>query len=209
MRMTLDETQTAVRDVARRFARERLAPAARELDRTGAFPVEALRELGRLGLLGINVPEAYGGAGAGTVAYVAALAEVAEACASTSVAMAVTNMVAEQIVAFGTEAQRRRFVPKLTSGDAIAGSFALSEPHCGSDAAALTTAAVRDGDGFRLDGAKQWITSGDHAGVILVWARTGAAGAKGISAFLVERGTAGLSAGKRQRRPMIRKGRRT
>ncbi|MHB1845265.1 MAG: acyl-CoA dehydrogenase family protein [Deltaproteobacteria bacterium] len=196
MHFALDETQAAVRDVARRVARERLAPRARELDRDGGFPEEALRELGRLGLLGVNVPEAFGGAEAGAVAYAAAVMEVAEACASTSVAMAVTNMVAEQIVRFGTEAQKRRFIPPLVSGAFIAGSFALSEPHCGSDAAALTTTAAQRGDRFVLNGAKQWITSGDRAGLILVWARTGDRGPKGISAFLVEKGTAGMTAGR-------------
>jgi alkylation response protein AidB-like acyl-CoA dehydrogenase len=129
------------------------------------------------------------------VAYAAAVAEVAEACASTSVAMAVTNMVAEQIVTFGDESQRKRFVPSLTSGEATCGAFALSEVHCGSDAAALKTRATRDGNHYVLEGSKQWITSGDRAGVVLLWARTGGPGSKGISAFLVPGGTPGMTAG--------------
>ncbi len=204
MDFSLDETQTAVRDAARRLAREKLVPRAKELDRTGGFPEESLRELGALGLLGVAVPEPLGGAGAGAVAYAAALMEVAEACASTSVAMAVTNMVAEQIVRFGTDAQKERFVRPLVSGAAVAGAFALSEPHCGSDAAALRTTAVRRGDRFVLNGSKQWITSGDRAGVIIVWARTGGEGPRGISAFVVERGTPGLTAGRPEHKMGLR-----
>jgi alkylation response protein AidB-like acyl-CoA dehydrogenase len=191
----LGETQSAVRDVARRFAKERLAPAARELDRTSGFPAEALREAGSLGLLGVNVPEAYGGAAAGAVAYVAAMAEISEACASTAVSIAVTNMVAEQIARFGTEQQKSRYIPELTSGRAVAGAFALSEAQCGSDAAALTTRAERRGGSWVLNGQKQWISHGDRSGVILVFARTGGPGPKGISAFLAEGGQKGMSAG--------------
>ena len=128
------------------------------------------------------------------MAYAAAMMEIAEACCSTSVAMAVTNMVGEQIVAWGTEAQKQAWVPRLTSGEAVAGAFALSEPHCGSDAAALTTSATRKGDRWVLNGAKQWITTGDHAGVLLVWARTGGPGAKGISAFWSRAGPGGSRA---------------
>ncbi len=168
MNFELSEEQRAVRDVARKFARERVAPLARELDRTHRYPEASLREMGELGLRGVNVPEVYGGAGAGAVAYAAAVMELAEACCSTSVVMAVTNMVCEQIVAWGTEAQKRRWVPGLTSGEAVAGAFALSEPQCGSDASAMTTAAVRKGERWVIDGSKQWITSGDHAGVFLV-----------------------------------------
>lgn len=111
--------------------------------------------------------------------------------------MAVTNMVAEVICAYGTEAQKRRYVPQLCSGEAVAGAFALSEPQAGSDAASLRTVAERTPNGFRLCGTKQWITSGDRAGVLVVWARTGASvGARGISAFIVPAGTPGLSAGR-------------
>ena len=151
-----------------------------------------------LGLLGVNVPGEYGGAEAGATAYALAMMEIAEACASTAVAMAVTNMCAELIVAFGTEAQKRRHVTRLTSGEAVAGAFALSEPQAGSDASALETRAERRGDGWVLDGAKQWITSGDRAGVLVVWARTGGAGAGGLSAFIVEGGTPGLQVGRHE-----------
>lgn len=196
MEFKLDEAQQAVRDTARKYAQSTLAPLAREIDRSHTYPTKALKELAALGLLGVNVAETYGGSEAGTVAYAAAVMEIAEACCSTSVVMAVTNMVCEQIVAWGTEAQKLAWVPRLTSGQAVAGAFALSEPHCGSDAAALTTTATRKGDRWVLNGAKQWITSGEHAGVLLVWARSGGPGAKGVSCFLVKGGTRGLSCGK-------------
>jgi alkylation response protein AidB-like acyl-CoA dehydrogenase len=192
----LDEAQQAVRDTARKYAQSTLTPIAREIDRSHTYPTQALQDLAALGLLGVNVPESYGGSEAGVVAYAATVMEIAEACCSSSVVMAVTNMVCEQIVAWGTEAQKKEWVPRLTSGKAIAGAFALSEPHCGSDAAALTTSATRKGDRWILNGAKQWITSGEHAGVLLVWARSGGPGAKGISCFLVDGATKGLSRGK-------------
>jgi alkylation response protein AidB-like acyl-CoA dehydrogenase len=122
--------------------------------------------------------------------------EVSRACASTAVAMAVTNMVGEVICAFGTEEQKRRYVPRLTSGEYAAAAFALSEPSSGSDAGSLRTTARRASDRWVLDGQKQWISSGAHAGVMVVWARTGGPGTAGISAFLVEGGTPGLEVGK-------------
>jgi alkylation response protein AidB-like acyl-CoA dehydrogenase len=172
---------------------------AAQLDREGRFPAEQLRELADLGMMGVNVPEEYGGAAAGAFAYALAMIEIAQGCASTAVTMAVTNMVAETIVRFGSPEQRRRYVPELTSGRFAAGSFGLSEPSGGSDAAALRTSARRDGAGWILNGEKQWITSGDRAGVIIVWARTQPGkGSGGISAFLVEGGQPGLRVGKHE-----------
>jgi alkylation response protein AidB-like acyl-CoA dehydrogenase len=124
--------------------------------------------------------------------------EVARGCASTAVTMAVTNMVGEVITCFGSEDQRQRYVPRLTSGEYVAGAFALSEPEVGSDPGAMHTTAEPSGDGWVLQGQKQWITSGAHAGVMVVWARTGGPGTKGISAFLVEGGTPGLKIGKHE-----------
>ncbi len=198
MRLELTETQALVRNTARTFARERVAPGARERDRTEAFPTELLREMAELGLLGVNVPAEYGGAEAGATAYALAMMEIAEACASTAVTMAVTNMCAELITAFGTEAQKKRSVTRLTSGEAVAGAFALSEAQAGSDVSALETRAERQGDGWVLNGTKQWITSGDRAGVMVVWARTGAPGAGGLSAFIVDGGTPGLQVGRHE-----------
>ncbi|MGO9831887.1 MAG: acyl-CoA dehydrogenase family protein [Myxococcaceae bacterium] len=195
MDLELTQTQALVRQTARTFAQERVLPGARERDKQGLFPLELLREMAGLGLMGVNVPAAYGGAEAGAVSYALAMMEMASACASTAVAMAVTNMCAELICAFGNDEQKRRHVTRLVSGDAVAGAFALSEPQCGSDAAGLTTTAVRSGQGWLLNGAKQWITSGAYAGVMVVWARTGGPGSRGLSAFLVEGGTKGLHIG--------------
>jgi hypothetical protein len=198
MRLDLTETQALVRNTARTFARERVAPGARDRDRSGQFPAELLAEMAELGLLGVNVPSAYGGAEAGATSYALAMMEIAEACASTAVAMAVTNMCAELITAFGTEEQKQRHVTRLTSGKAVAGAFALSEAQAGSDASALETRAERTRDGWELNGSKQGITSGDRAGVMVVWARSGGPGAGGLSAFIVEGGTKGLVAGRHE-----------
>src|SRR6267378_7835857 len=195
----LNEAQALVRNTARDYAQKTLAPIAAQLDREARFPREQLAELAELGLMGVNVPEQYGGAAAGAVAYALAMMEIAQGCASTAVTMAVTNMVGETIVRFGTPEQRRRYVPELTSGRFVAGSFGLSEPSGGSDAAALRSSARRDGSGWVLNGEKQWITSGDRAGVIIVWARTQPGpGSHGISAFLVEGGQPGLRVGKHE-----------
>ena len=197
MDFTPNEIQAAVRDVARRYAQDRLAPGARERDRNHAFPREEVREMADLGLMGVNVPESLGGAEAGTVAYSLAMTEIAAGCASTAVTMAVTNMCAELICRAGSEEQKKRYVPRLTSGEYVAGAFALSEPQAGSDPAAMSTFAEKRGGKWVLNGAKQWITSGAYAGVMVVWARTSRdPGAKGISCFLVEGGTKGLVVGK-------------
>jgi hypothetical protein len=192
------ETQTLIRDTARKFARERVAPQGRALDREERFPTELFKELAELGLMGVNLPSRYGGAEAGVVSYALAMMEMADADASVSVAMAVTNMCAELINAVGTDAQREKYVTRITSGEAVVGAFALSEPHAGSDPGALRTTAVRKGDRWVLNGSKQWITSGAYAGVMVVWARTSGAGNKGLSAFIVEGGTKGLHVGKHE-----------
>src|SRR4051812_1089720 len=153
-----------------------MAPGARERDRTETFPVELYGEMAQLGLLGVNIPAALGGAEAGTVAYSLAVMELAEACAATTGAMAGTNMCAELITKYGTQAQAQRHVTRITSGEAIVGAFALSEAHAGSDAGALKTTAVKKGDRWVLNGSKQWISHGAYAGVLVVWARTGGPG---------------------------------
>lgn len=194
MELGLSEEQRAVQKTARDYAERRLAPAARARDESKAFPVAELRELAELGLLAVAVPEELGGAGAGAVAYSLAMQELARGDASVAVAVSVTNMVAELVARIGDDAQRRRHVPRLASGEAVCGAFALSEPQAGSDPAALATRAERTAGGWRLSGTKQWITSGDHAGVVVVWAMTEpGAGHKGITAFLVEGGTPGLT----------------
>ncbi len=205
MDLELTEVQRAVRDTARAFARDRVAPAARRNDELRRFPEELIRGLGELGLLAVNVPEEYGGSAAGAVSYALALMEIAAADCATAVTMAVTNMVGETIARFGTEPQKRRHLPRLASAEYLAGAFGLSEPQAGSDAAALRTRAVWRGNRWVLDGAKQWITSGDVAGVMVVWARTDpGAGARGITAFLVEGGSPGVTVGRHEDKLGIR-----
>ena len=200
MKFSLTETQTMIQSAARDVAERVILPQAASIDRHERFPREILRELAGLGLMAVNVPTELGGSGAGVIAYALAMQEVARACASTAVTMAVTNMVGEVIAAFGTEAQRIAHNPRLANGDYAAGAFALSEPEAGSDPGSMRTVARREGDTWILDGQKQWITSGAHAGVIVVWARTGDReafpGTRGISCFLVEGGTPGLKIGK-------------
>ncbi|MBN9685335.1 MULTISPECIES: acyl-CoA dehydrogenase family protein [unclassified Corallococcus] len=198
MNFDLTETQTLIRDTARKFARERVAPHARAADREERFDPEVFKALAEVGLLGVNLPGKYGGAEAGVVSYALAMMEMAAADASVSVAMAVTNMCAELIHAVGTDAQREKYVTRITSGEAIVGAFALSEPHAGSDPGAMRTTATKRGDKYVLNGSKQWITSGAYAGVIVVWARTGQAGNKGLSCFIVEGGAKGLHVGKHE-----------
>ncbi|WP_375759461.1 acyl-CoA dehydrogenase family protein [Corallococcus exercitus] len=198
MNFDLTETQTLIRDTARKFARERVAPHARAADREERFDPEVFKALAEVGLLGVNLPGKYGGAEAGVVSYALAMMEMAAADASVAVAMAVTNMCGELIHAAGNDAQREKYVPRITSGEAIVGAFALSEPHAGSDPGAMRTTAVKRGDVYVLNGSKQWITSGAYAGVIVVWARTGQAGNKGLSCFIVEGGAKGLHVGKHE-----------
>ena len=208
MHFELNETQKLIQQTAREFAERRIMPVAADVDRESRFPADIIQELAELGLMGVNVPEELGGAEAGVVSYVLAMMEIARGCASTAVTMSVTNMVAEVITAFGTEAQRSQHVPKLTSGEYMAGSFALSEGGAGSDPGGMRTTATRDGDSWILNGEKMWITSGDKAGVFVVWARTGDRethpGTRGVSCFLVEPGTPGFSVGKHEDKMGIR-----
>jgi alkylation response protein AidB-like acyl-CoA dehydrogenase len=195
MDLALSAEQTMIRDAARDVATKVLAPRAKQADKDEKLPRENFAALAELGLFAVNLPEALGGAEAGVVAYSLAMSEVAKACASTAVTMAVTNMVGEVIATFGDDAQKKRYCPKLADGTLVAGAFALSEPEAGSDPGAMRTVARLDGDHWVLDGSKQWITSGEFAGVFVVWARTGEPGTKGISCFLVEKGTPGLVIG--------------
>lgn len=188
------EEQLLVQQTARDAAERLLAPRAAARDLSSEFPVAELRELAKLGLLGIAVPEELGGAAAGTVAYSLALQELARGDGSVAVAVSVTNMVAELIAVYGTPALARAWVPRLVSGELVAGAFALSEPEAGSDPAAMRTTATKTANGWSINGSKQWITSGDHAGVMVAWAVTDAAvGHKGITAFVVGGQAKGLT----------------
>lgn len=196
MDLELSPEQKLIRDTARDFAAKVIAPAAAEIDRAHRFPAEIVARLGELGLLGVAVPERWGGAGMDTVSYALALEEVSRACASTGVIMSVQNsLVADPILTFGTDEQRGRWLPALASGKGV-GCFALSEPEAGSDAASQRTSAVRQGDRFVLNGTKNFITNAPVADVVVLFAMTDPArGAKGISAFVVPTDTPGLKVG--------------
>jgi alkylation response protein AidB-like acyl-CoA dehydrogenase len=194
MDFALTEDQLLIQRTAREFADRVLAPRAAARDVSGEFPVAELRELAGLGLLGIAVPEALGGAGAGTVAYSLAMQEIARGDAGVGVATSVTNMVAELITRHGSPALAQAWVPGLINGQHLCGAFALSEPEVGSDPAAMRMTATRTSDGWRLSGTKQWTTNGAHAGCLVVWAVTEpGAGHKGITAFVVPGKVPGLT----------------
>jgi butyryl-CoA dehydrogenase len=180
------QEQAMIRDMARNFAAERLTPFAAEWDRTSHFPAEALAEMGRLGLLGMLVPEDYDGAAADHVAYALALEEIAAGNGACSTIMSVQNSVGcMPLLKFGSAEQKERFLKPMARGDIIS-AFCLTEPEAGSDAAAITTRARRRGNTYVLTGTKQFITSGAHAKMALVFAVTDPeAGKKGISAFIV------------------------
>ena len=195
--LSLDDAQQMVVDTARQFAARVLAPRAANLDIEGGFPHESLREAAALGLLGINIPEVLGGVEAGAVAYALAVIELGRVCASTTVALTVSNMVAEVVAKFGTPAQREQHVPRLCSGEYVVGGFALSESGAGSDPAGMRTRAHKTDKGWLLTGQKLWITSGTDAGLFVVWARTqDLPGSAGITAFLVRGDAPGLVRGK-------------
>jgi len=190
--MMLTEEQEMIRDATADFARERLAPFAAEWDRQAQFPGEALKEMGELGLMGMFVPEQWGGAGADTVSFALALEEIASGDGACSTIVSVNNsVVCGPILRFGNDNQRERFLKPLARGDHL-GAFCLTEPHVGSDAGAIRTKAVRDGAHYVLNGVKQFITSGKYADIAIVFAVTDpAAGKKGISAFIVPTDTPG------------------
>ncbi|MDB4943961.1 MAG: Butyryl-CoA dehydrogenase [Labilithrix sp.] len=194
----LTEEQRLVADAARDFARRSLAPGAADRDHTGKFPLEHVAALAQLGLLGMKVAAEDGGSGTDNVGYVLAMEAISESCASTAVILASSNLASKILGDHATAAQKDRFLSRYVRGELGPASFALTEPSGGSDASALRTTARADGDHFVLDGEKSWITSGAHAGIHVVFARTDGEGKGGISAFVVERGTPGLSIGKEE-----------
>jgi butyryl-CoA dehydrogenase len=194
--LELTPEQALLRDTARDLASKEIAPRAAASDKEHRFPRELIARLGELGLMGVAVPEDWGGAGMDTVSYVVALEEIARACASTAVIMSVNNsLVCEPILKFGTDAQKQAWLPLLASGQKL-GCFALSEPEAGSDAAAQKTTAVLKGDRYVLNGTKNFITNGPVADVAIIMTMTRLGqGHKGITAFLVDTRTPGLSFG--------------
>lgn len=193
----LTEEQIAIGEAARQFSLERLLPGALERDEHGTYPLEFFGALAELGLLAMKVHEDDGGSGVDNVAYLMAMAGIAEGCASTAVILASSNLASQILGIHGSPEQRERWLRPYAEGQLGPASFALSEPHCGSDAAALRCAAVRDGDDYVITGSKMWITSGAHAGFHVLFARTGP-GNGGISCFVVPRDTPGLIVGKEE-----------
>ena len=184
--------QRAIGALAAEIAQREIAPNIARWDREGIFPRELYGKLTAAGIMGILVPEEYGGAGADYLSYALAVEELARVDAGTAVTISVHSMICSAILKLGNEAQRRRWLPRLASEDVIAG-FALTESDAGSDAAALRATAKRFGDNYVLDGRKQWCTSGSYAGVIMGMFRTGEAGARGVSAFLIEPNLPGVT----------------
>ena len=188
MDFQLSADQLAIQALARELADAEIAPNAADWDRDHRFPDELIPKLAELGLMGVCVPEEYGGAGADFLSYVLVLEELSRADAGVGVTVAVhTSATTLPLLAFGTDEQRERFVPPLARGEHL-GAFALTEPGAGSDAGSLRTSAVPDGDGWLLNGSKQWITNGSRAGTFVLFARTDptTAGARGVSCFVLD-----------------------
>jgi butyryl-CoA dehydrogenase len=194
MRIELTDEQRMIQAVARDFAEKEVRPIAEAIDREARFPRDTVRRMGELGLMGIAVPEAWGGSGCDAVGYALALEEVSRACASHGAIMSVNNsLYCDPIAKFGTEEQKGRFLAPYAAGQKL-GCFSLTEPEAGSDATNQNTLARRDGDAYMLDGRKIFVTNGREADAVLVFAQTDRAKAHhGISAFLVEKGTPGFT----------------
>ncbi len=201
----LSDEHKMLRDAARDFAKNEIAPVAAEFDESGEFPHKTVKKMGEMGFMGIEVPEQYGGAGMDTLAYVLALEEVCKADAAHGVIMSVNNsLYCYGILKFGTEAQKKKFITPVASGKAI-GAYSLTEPMSGSDAATMKSRAIREGDFYILNGRKSWVTSGPVADYYVVFMMTDPEKKqKGISAFLVDAKTPGLARGKKEPKLGIR-----
>jgi len=193
------ETQQNVKAMVRDFAEKNIRPHIMEWDEAQHFPVELFKQLGDLGLMGVLVPEEYGGSGLGYQEYVDVIVEVARVCGSIGLSLAAHNSLCTgHIMAFATEEQKQKWLPKLATAEWI-GAWGLTEANTGSDALRMMTTAVEDGDDYIINGAKNWITHGKSGDIAVVMVRTGEQGSsKGISAIVVERGTSGFSAGKKE-----------
>ncbi len=194
MKFDLGEDVNALREMVHKWAQERVKPMAAEIDRTNVFPADLWREMGDLGLLGITVPEEYGGADMGYLAHVIAVEEIARASASVSLSYgAHSNLCVNQIRLNGTDEQRRKYLPGLVSGEHV-GALAMSEAGAGSDVVSMKLRAEKRNDHYRLNGTKYWITNGPDADTLVVYAKTDPeAGSKGITAFLIEKSMKGFS----------------
>ena len=201
----LTQQQQLFQDMVREFAKKEVAPRAAEVDEEACFPAETVRMMGKLGLMGVTIPEAYGGAGADTICYAIAVEEISRACASTGVIMSINNsLVCDSIHTFGAEEQKRRLLIPLARGEKL-GCYCLSEPDAGSDAANLQLTARAEGNHFLLNGVKNFITNGQEANIAIVFATVDRQlKHKGISAFLVEKGTPGFGVLKVEKKLGIR-----
>lgn len=193
------EEQLMLRNMVREFAQKEIEPLASEIDETCEYPLENVKKMAGLGLLGIPFPEKYGGAGMDTISLALALEEIANACASTCLSIAAhISLCTTPIYLFGNEEQKQKYLPPLASGQSL-GSFCLSEPGSGSDAGAAKTVAVKDGGYYVLNGSKMWVTNGGLADYFVVFAKTQPdQGTKGISAFIVEKAFGGIAIGKKE-----------
>src|SRR4029077_19185092 len=199
MDFDLSEEQRAIQETARAFARAEMMPHARDWDENSTFPVATLRKAAALGFGGIYVKDDVGGSALTRIAAMILVEELAQGCTSTDAYISIHNMAAWMIDAFGGEAQRRRFLPKLASMEHFA-SYCLTEPGSGSDAASLATRATREGEHYVLNGAKAFISGGGVSDIYVVMARTGGEGPRGISCVVVEKGTPGLSFGAQEKK---------
>src|SRR5690349_814205 len=200
--LNLTEEQRGIRDLAREFAQNEIAPNIAQWDEDAHFEPSIIKKMGDLGFLGMLIPEEFEGLGVDTSTYLVALEEIAAVDASTAVLMSVHNSLPTQmILRWGNAAQKEKYLKPMARGEKL-GVFALSEPDAGSDAASLTTQAVRDGDHWVLNGTKAWVSTGTHAGVVLAMARTDSPsdrkGARGIGAFIVTPDMPGFSVGKKE-----------
>ncbi len=199
MDFSLNDHQRLIRDTVRQFMETEVRPFVKEWEKQEKFPAEAIQKLGEMGCCGMLTPEEWGGPGLDTVSYVLMLEEVARVFTAMSTALSVTNSAVQApLLMFGNEAQKKKYMRRMATGETL-GAFCLTEPAAGSDAAGIQARAVRDGSCYKLNGTKTWVTNGNAAGVLLVFAKTDpAAGGKGISAFLVEPSFQGFKVGRHE-----------
>ena len=197
MNFELTEEQTAIRDLARDFAQKEIAPIAAKIDETGEFPSATVKKMGKLGLMGIEVPPEYGGGGLDCVSYVLAMEEISKVCASHGTVMSVNNsLYCHGLKKFGTEEQRKKFLMPVASGKKL-GAYSLTEPQSGSDAGNMKTRAVREGDQYVINGRKSWVTSGPVADYIVLFAATQPKlKTRGTACFVVDTALPGFIRGK-------------